>query len=99
MLGVARYRLGLWESSAQTLEQAKERRPHENSLDMFFLAMARLKLGEREQAREVYTLAVKTMQENRPGKIELIQLAEEAASVWELDDGSNAVDRESDGKM
>src|SRR5262249_31851840 len=56
-LGVVYYRLGQWDRAIATLEHSlKSSQCPPNEL--FFLALARLKLGDRAKARECYDQAV-----------------------------------------
>lgn len=82
-LGVASYRLGLWESSAQTLEKACVLRGCDDARDGFFLAMAHWQLKREDQARKEYGRARRTFEQTMPGNLEVRRLAEEASGTIE----------------
>jgi tetratricopeptide (TPR) repeat protein len=63
-LGAARYRAGSWKAAIAALEQSMALGGGGNSIDWFFLAMARWQMGEREEARQWYDRAVRWMGEN-----------------------------------
>ena len=52
--------------------------------DLFFLAMARWRLGEKKEARELYARAVAAMEKSDPKNEELVQFRAEAEKVLEL---------------
>lgn len=56
-LGVACYRAGRWDEAIRALEAACRRREGGSSGDLFVLAMAHWRAGNRERSREIYRQA------------------------------------------
>src|SRR5262249_22467828 len=83
-LGVAHYRAGQWKEAVAALEHSIERRLDGDSIDWFFLAMVRWRLGEKDKARESYDRAVQWMEKNKPKNEELRRFRAEAAELLEL---------------
>jgi hypothetical protein len=54
--------------------------------DWFFLAMARWHLGDRDKAREAYSLAVRWMQKHQPRDQQLHRFRAEAADLLGVTD-------------
>lgn len=63
-LGVAHYRTESWKEAISALTKATQLRQGDDSLDWFFLAMARWQLGDKKQARQSYERAVQTMEKD-----------------------------------
>src|SRR5260370_11958362 len=67
-LGIVHYRLGNWKDAVVALEKSMELlNGLEESFNMFFLAMARWQLGDKEQAHKWYDQAVQRMQKDASG--------------------------------
>jgi serine/threonine protein kinase/tetratricopeptide (TPR) repeat protein len=83
-LGVAQYRAGDWKAAITALTKSMELRKGGDSLDWFFLAMARWQLGDKEQARKWYEQACSWMDEHSPADEELKGFRSEAATLLEI---------------
>ena len=83
-LGVAHYRAGDWKTAIEALEKSMQLRKGGDSLDWFFLAMARWQLGDKERARKWYDQAVQWMEKNNPKDNELRRFHAEAAALLGL---------------
>ncbi len=83
-LGAAHYRAGDWNESIETLEKSMALRKGGDASDWFFLAMARWKKGEKEDARKWYGRAVQWMEKNEPKNEELGRFRAEAETLLEL---------------
>jgi tetratricopeptide (TPR) repeat protein len=83
-LGIALYRIGRWKEAVDALQKACELRAGGDSVDWFFLAMARWELGEKEQAGAWYDRAVQWMEKNQPLNEELIRFRAEAAELLKM---------------
>jgi WD40 repeat protein/serine/threonine protein kinase len=79
VLGVALYRSSDWKGAAELLEQTCA--AGDDPSGLFFLAMARWQLGEKQQAREWYDRAVKLTAKNRPQDEELRLFRTETATL------------------
>jgi tetratricopeptide (TPR) repeat protein len=84
-LGVARYRAGNWDGAIAALEKSSALQGH-TSFDGFFLAMARWKRGQRDEARRVYDRAVRWMNFFKPSDGELRRFHAEAAELLQIED-------------
>jgi serine/threonine protein kinase/tetratricopeptide (TPR) repeat protein/WD40 repeat protein len=84
-LGMAHYRAGDWEAAAAALEKSAQLRKGGNAFDWFFLAMARWRLGQKEEARKWYARAVGWMEKNQPDNEELGRFRAEAAALLKAD--------------
>jgi len=93
-LGVASYRLGLWDSSAQTLEKARGLRGFDDARDWFFLAMAHWQLKRVGQAWEEYRRARQAFEKTMPGSLEVRRIAEEASRLIEGGQGKSTSPRD-----
>jgi tetratricopeptide (TPR) repeat protein len=81
-LGVAQYRTGDWKAALEALENSMRLLPgKQESFNMFFLAMAHWRLGEKDKAREWYDKAVAWMDKNQPTNEELLRFRAEAAEL------------------
>jgi tetratricopeptide (TPR) repeat protein len=78
-LGVALYRAGDWKAAIEALERSAA--SGADSFDWFFIAMARWQLGEREEARRMYRLAVDWMTKEKPKDEELQRFRAEAEGL------------------
>ena len=85
-LGVACYRAGDWNASVAALEKSMQRRAGGDGFDWFFLAMAHLQLGDKEQARKWYDQAVEWLKKNKRKDEELKRFRAEAAQLLGLSD-------------
>jgi serine/threonine protein kinase/Flp pilus assembly protein TadD len=68
-LGVAHYRVGNWGACIKALEKSMDLRAGGDALDWFFLAMARHRLGDTDQACSWYDRAVRWMEEKGPQRL------------------------------
>ena len=90
-LGVAHYRAGDdWKAAVAALEKSRELRKGGDIYDWFFLAMARWKLGDKEEARKWYDRAVNWMDKNKPNDEELRRFRDEAAALLKIVDDPSA---------
>lgn len=64
-LGVALYRTDAWKEAAAAIEKSMEMTKGGDAFDYLFLAMARWKLGEREEARKLYDRALRWIEKNQ----------------------------------
>src|SRR5262249_51229811 len=64
LLGVALYRAGDWQAAAEALRQAQELGKGVEPGTWLVLAMARWRLGERDEAQRLYDQAVARMDQN-----------------------------------
>ncbi len=83
-LGAAQYRAGQWQGAVAALEKSMELGKGGDGIDWFFLAMARWRLGNRDEARKHYDQAVQWMDKNQPENEELRRFRSEAAELLEL---------------
>jgi tetratricopeptide (TPR) repeat protein len=83
-LGAARYRAGDWAGAVAALDESRRLLAGRfDSFNTFFLALAQWRLGDREQARRWYGLAVEWMNKNGPKDPELIRFRAEATALLE----------------
>jgi tetratricopeptide (TPR) repeat protein len=80
-LGVACYRNGDDRAAVAELETAMSLREGGNSFDWFFLAMAHLRQGDRNQARTWFLRAVQWMDRHKPHDGELSRFRAEAEAM------------------
>ncbi|MCZ6796297.1 MAG: tetratricopeptide repeat protein, partial [Planctomycetota bacterium] len=85
-LGVAHCRVEDWEPAVTALEKSMELRGGGDSVDWFFLAMAKWNLGEKEEARKSYDQAVEWMETKQPDDKELAGFRAEAAALLGVGD-------------
>jgi serine/threonine protein kinase/Tfp pilus assembly protein PilF len=64
-LGVAQYRVGDWKAALGALKQSIQLRKGGRASDFFFVAMAHLQLGHRDEASRWYGRALKWMEVNK----------------------------------
>src|SRR5262249_17801277 len=76
-LGVAHYRAGDWMAATAALERSMQLRDGGDAFDRFFLAMARWRLGKKEEARTWYDRAVAWTEKNKAALEKTPQQAEE----------------------
>jgi tetratricopeptide (TPR) repeat protein len=94
-LGVAYYRAGEYPAAVTELQKAIELRSKgggsssRNAIDAFFLAMAHVRLGNKEQAHLWYKQAMEWMENNRliPREDELRRFRGEAEALLHIGDG------------
>ena len=80
-LGIAHYRIGRWQEAIDALQKAGELRAGGDSVDWFFLAMARWQLGDKEQAGAWHDRAVQWMEKVQPQNDELRRFRQEAEAL------------------
>jgi tetratricopeptide (TPR) repeat protein len=81
-LGAALYRTGDWQGAVTELEHAGPAyRESDPRPDLFFLAMAQLRLGDDAAARRTYSQAVDWMSQHTPADKELLRLRAEAEAL------------------
>jgi tetratricopeptide (TPR) repeat protein len=86
-LGVALYRTGDWKSAIAALEKAEALQPDKSlAFNIFFLAMARWQLGQRDEARTWYDKAVAWIRRKELENPELDRFRAEAATLLGLAD-------------
>jgi tetratricopeptide (TPR) repeat protein/serine/threonine protein kinase len=64
-LGLAHYRAGDWTGAVAALAKSVELHKGQGLFDRLFLAMAHRRLGNREQARKAYDLALQWLENNK----------------------------------
>jgi tetratricopeptide (TPR) repeat protein len=86
-LGVACYRAGEYRAAIEALERSEELgRGKEFGFNALFLAMARWKRGERDEARRLYDRAVEWATKNLPDDEELRRFRAEAGGLLRTGD-------------
>jgi serine/threonine protein kinase/Tfp pilus assembly protein PilF len=80
-LGVVRYRLGDWKGAIQALEESVRLRQGGDPFDWLFLAMARHRLGDRDQARRWFEKAAGWPQQVSTNDEELKRFRSEAEAL------------------
>jgi tetratricopeptide (TPR) repeat protein len=83
-LGAAHYRAGNWKEAVAALEKSMRLRKGGDSFDWFFLAMAKWRLSQKEEARQWYDQAVPWMEKNQPHHEELQRFRAEAAALLRI---------------
>jgi len=63
-LGVAHYRAGNWKAAVEALNKSRELRKGDDAFDLFFLAMAHWRLGQKYDALKWYKQAVQWVEKN-----------------------------------
>jgi tetratricopeptide (TPR) repeat protein len=87
-LGVVHYRNGEWNAAIEALTKSIELAKGENAaLNLFFLAMAHERLGDKKQTRAWYNQAVAWMDQYKPKDEELLRLRAEAAALLGVPEG------------
>lgn len=74
-------RAGHWDEAIAALQKSMDLRNGGMSADWFFLAMAHLQLGHKEEARTWYDKAVEWMDKNQPQDGDLRGFRDEAAAL------------------
>jgi tetratricopeptide (TPR) repeat protein len=98
-LGLAHYRNGNWREAVAALEKSMRLGSGGDSFDRFFLAMAHWKLGDKEQARKWYSLAIQWMENNEQHsrteelRQDLARFHAEAATLLGIEDQPTAKKR------
>ena len=72
-------RSGDWNEAKNALSRSMQLRNQGDGFDWFFLALVELKLGHKDQARDLYDRAVAWYHESRPNDQELYRFQLEAA--------------------
>ena len=80
-LGEAHYRVGDWKAAIKALGKSMELREGGDSNDWFFLAMAKWRLDEKDEARKWYDKAVGWMDKYQPKNEDLRRYRVEAAEL------------------
>lgn len=84
-LGVARYRVGEWDSAIAALEKSESLAPNERPARRgFFLAMTHWRLRHAAEARTWYDRAVAWMEKDQPQNEELLRFRAEAETLMGL---------------
>jgi serine/threonine protein kinase len=81
VLGVAHYRDGDWGAAITALEKSRQLKEGDESINLFFLAMAHARKGEKEKGRQYFAQAARWMDKNRPLDEELRRFRAEAAEL------------------
>jgi tetratricopeptide (TPR) repeat protein len=84
-LGEAHYRAGDWRAAIKALGKSMEVRKGGDSNDWFFLAMAKWRLDEKDEARKWFHKAVGWMDKNQPKNEELRRFRVEAGALLGLE--------------
>jgi tetratricopeptide (TPR) repeat protein len=85
-LGIAQYRAGNWNGTIAALEKAIELHAPCRALDWFFLAMARCRLGDKDQARTWYTQATDWLEKSKSQDQDLRRFRIEAEDLLGITD-------------
>jgi tetratricopeptide (TPR) repeat protein len=88
-LGVAHYRDGNWKAAVEALEHSMALRQGGDSFSWFFLAMARWRLDQKDDARQWYDKAAGWMEKHEPNNDELRRFRAEAAVLLGVSDGES----------
>jgi tetratricopeptide (TPR) repeat protein len=81
-LGLAHYRVGVWQEAIDALKKSDELLKGELfSFNAFFLAMAHWQLDKKDEARKSYDQAVEWMEKNKPQDEELQRFRAEAENL------------------
>jgi tetratricopeptide (TPR) repeat protein len=80
-LGIAQYRAGKWQDAIASLERSITLAGHADGYDLFFLAMSRWQIGERDQARNDFAAAVDWTDKNKANDEELKRFRTEAEAL------------------
>ena len=81
-LGIAHFEAGDWQSAIDAWNESIERRQTATStIDSYLRSMAYWKLGDKQQARNLYDQATKWNVEQRPGDSSLARFRAEAAEL------------------
>jgi serine/threonine protein kinase/tetratricopeptide (TPR) repeat protein len=84
-LGAAYFRAGEWKEAIETLTRSLELQKGDNvAHDAFFIAMARWQLGDEEQARKWFNVALLSMPKDTPQNWQLRRFRAEAAELLRL---------------
>jgi eukaryotic-like serine/threonine-protein kinase len=104
-LGLAHYRNGNWPEAVEALEKSMQLGSGGDSFDRFLLAMTHWRLGDKEQARKWYSLAVQWTEKNEQHALDedlrqdLTRIHAEAAELLGIKDPPTTKEREQpDGK-
>jgi tetratricopeptide (TPR) repeat protein len=102
-LGLAQYRNGNWREAVAALEKSMQLGEGGDSFDRFLLAMAHWQLGNKDQARRWYGLAVQWMEQNEQHALEeylredLARFQDEAAQLLGMKDRPGTNERQNPG--
>jgi tetratricopeptide (TPR) repeat protein len=80
-LGTACYRAGDWKAACTALDKACQMQGGGKGFDLFFLAMARWQLGEKDRASQLYELGAAWTRKNQPSNRELQTVQLEANAL------------------
>jgi serine/threonine protein kinase len=80
-LGLAHYGAGEYRAAVRAIEKGRQLDQAIDSESTFFLAMARSQLGEKGQARKLFTQAVRQMEKDKPSSLKTRRIRAEAAKV------------------
>ncbi len=80
-LGAAYYRVGEWQEAVKALNKSMELRKGGDPTDWFFLAMAHVRLGDKDQPRKWHQKAVEWMDKKQSQDEELRQFRAESAQL------------------
>jgi eukaryotic-like serine/threonine-protein kinase len=85
-LGIAQYRTGDAKAAIESIEKSMQLHTGGDAKIWFFLAMAKFRNGQNDQARQWYYKAVEVMEKNRSQDYELPRFRAEASAVLGLTD-------------
>jgi tetratricopeptide (TPR) repeat protein len=87
-LGAAHYRAGDWKAALDALRTSEDLfQGNELGYNAFFLAMAHLRLGDKDEARKWYNQAVQWMEKHAPKNGELLRFRAEAEELLKEESG------------
>jgi tetratricopeptide (TPR) repeat protein len=87
LLGIAYYRGGDWSNAIAALEKSEELAPGQFlGLNALFLAMAHWQRGEKENARQCYDQAVRSIEQTKSDDPDIPQFRAEASQLLGLED-------------
>ena len=85
-LGTAYYQAGDWHAAVEAIEKARELSEARESPDLFVLAMAHWRLGDKSKARREYEEAVQELGKNQTVDAAVIRSRDEAAVLLGIRD-------------
>ena len=84
-LGAAQYRLGQWKEAVASLQKSVALPRGKDGYDLFFLAMAHWKLGNKGEARKHFAQAVDWMDKTKPRDEQFHRYRAEAEELLEIE--------------
>jgi serine/threonine-protein kinase len=81
MLGAAHYRAGDWKACIDALKEAERLGSQPNGVLLAYRAMAHWQSGQQDEAQQDFDQALKAIEATAPGRLETIELRDEAAQL------------------